>query len=110
MEYQRENWEREWETRLRAVEDLHGDIVRVMAIALANHGTARMATAEGDVQARIIRFRWGAAVLEIVGPGAESQSRISQAQASDASVLAPYLVNFIAQLPPEAEPFAPKPD
>jgi len=102
MQHQSENWEHEWDARLEAAEERYGDALEGVASELAARGVAAIGTPVGVVQARIIWFRRNAAVLEIDGPRAKSQARLSHAQARDASLLARYLMSFVAQLPPEA--------
>jgi len=101
MQHERENWEHDWEARLRTTEERYGDTLEGIASELAAHRVARINTAAGEVRARIVWFRRNAAVLDIDGPRAQSQTRLSHAQARDASLLARYLVNFLAELPPE---------
>ena len=79
----------------------HNSTLESVASELAAHRVAGIGTPAGEVQARIIWFRRNAAVLEIDGPRAKSQTRLSHAQARDVSLLARYLMSFVAQLPPE---------
>jgi hypothetical protein len=88
--------------RVRDVENRHGEVVRRTAEDLMRVGTATLRTSAGDIQARIIRFRKEAVVLEIQYPGGWSQGRSSLSTVGETSVHA--LTNALASTRPEAEP------
>jgi hypothetical protein len=88
--------------RVRDVENRHGEVLRRTAEDLMRVGTATLRTSAGDIQARIIRFRTEAVVLEIQYPGGWSQGRSSLSTVGETSVHA--LTNALASTRPEAEP------
>ena len=90
--------------RVRDVGNRHGEVLRDTAAELMRVGTATLRTSVGDIQARIIRFRKEAVVLEIHYPGGRSQARSSQSTVGDTTVHA--LADALASARPEAEPLA----
>jgi hypothetical protein len=94
---QSEDVDRDWEARLSEIEVLYNSFLRAKAEELIATGVATLQLTTGDMRARIIRFRWGALVLEINRPGGMSRTRLSKPQARDVSVLATYLAIALAQ-------------
>jgi hypothetical protein len=94
---QSEDYERRWEARVAEIEVRYKSFLRTKAEELIAASVATLRLTTGDVQARIIRFRWGALVLEITRPGGMSRNRLSKPQARDVSVLATYLALALAE-------------
>jgi hypothetical protein len=92
-----EDVDRRWEARLSEIEVLYSSFLRTKAEELIAAGVATLQLSRGEMRARIIRFRWGALVLEITRPGGTSRNRLSKPQARDVSVLATYLALALAQ-------------
>jgi hypothetical protein len=92
-----EDVDRRWEARLSEIEVLYSSFLRTTAEELFASDVATLRLTSGDMRARIIRFRWGALVLEITRPGGTSRNRLSKRQARDVSVLATYLALALAQ-------------
>jgi hypothetical protein len=93
---------RRYAARFQDIEKRHGELLRATAGALAARGTATLHTTAGDIQARIVRFREGAVVLEVEHPGGRSQSRSSESTVAEAAVH--QLANAVASIQPDAEP------
>jgi hypothetical protein len=94
---QSEDYERRWEARVSEIEVRYNSFLRTKAWELIAASAATLSLTTGDMRARIIRFRWGALVLEITRPGGISRNRLSKPQARDVSVLATYLALALAQ-------------
>jgi hypothetical protein len=94
---QSEDYERHWEARVSEIEVRYNSFLRTTAGELIAASAATLPLTTGDMRARIIRFRWGALVLEITRPGGISRNRLSKPQARDVSVLATYLALALAQ-------------
>jgi hypothetical protein len=90
--------------RVRDMESRHGELLRRTVEELTRAGTATLRTSAGDIQARMVRFRKDAVVLEVDFPGGWSQSRASLSTVGEASVHA--LTSALAQIRPEAEPLS----
>jgi len=93
---QSEDYERR-EARLSEIEVRYNSFLRTKARELIATSVATLRLTTGDIRARIIRFRWGALVLEITQPGGMSRNRLSKPQARDVSVLATYLALALAK-------------
>jgi hypothetical protein len=98
-----EDDDRRWEARLSEIGARYNSFLRTKAEELVATSVATLRLTTGDVRARIIRFRWGALVLEITRPGGMSRNRLSKRQARDVSVLATYLALALAQDHSEGE-------
>jgi hypothetical protein len=85
-----------WEARLSEIEVLYSSFLRTKTEELIATGVAMLQLSSGDMRARIIRFRWGALVLEITRPGGTSRNRLSKPQARDVSAVATYLALALA--------------
>jgi hypothetical protein len=94
---QSEDYERRWEARLSEIEVRYNSFLRNKAWELIVTRVATLRLTTGDMRARIIRFRWGALVLEITRPDGVSRNRLSKRQARDVSVLVTYLALALAQ-------------
>jgi hypothetical protein len=93
---------RRYMARFRDIEMRHGELLRATADALAANGTATLHTTAGDIDARTVRFRHGAAVLEVNHPNGRSQTRSSESTIAEDAVH--QLANALASLRPDAEP------
>ena len=93
---------RRYMARFHDNETRHGELLRATAGALAAKGTATLHTTEGDIHARIVRFRDRAVVLEVEHPGGRSQSRSSESTVAEEAVH--QLANALASIRPDAEP------
>ena len=93
---------RRYMARFHDIEKRHGKLLRTTAGALAASGTATLHTTAGDIQARIVRFREEAVVLEVEYPSGRSQSRSSEPTVAEAAVH--QLANALASIHPDAEP------
>jgi hypothetical protein len=93
---------RRYMARFHAIEKRHGELLRATAGLLAATGTATLHTTAGDIQARIVRFRDEAVVLEVEYPSGRSQSRSSESTVAEAAVH--QLANALASLQPDADP------
>ena len=88
--------------RLHDVESQHGELLRATAAELTRAGATTLRTTTGDIEARIIRFRKEAVVLEIHYPGGRSQARSTQSTVGEASVHE--LASALASARPDAAP------
>jgi hypothetical protein len=89
---------------IREVERRYGEILRTTADALLSAGTATLRTSSGNIEARIIRFRKDAVVLEIHFPRGRIQCRSSLRSVGDQAVH--QLANALVSTRPNAEPLA----
>ncbi len=91
------------------VQERFSDVLLVKAAELASNGVVTIATTVGSVDARIVRFWRGNAVLEIevlVPSSCQRQAAkilLIGDHVSDACVLGRYLTRFVARLGPDVE-------
>jgi hypothetical protein len=88
--------------RFHDIERRHGELLSATAAELTRAGATTLRTTTGDIQARVIRFREEAVVLEIHYPGGRSQARLTQSTVGEASVHE--LASALASARPDAEP------
>lgn len=92
-------------SRVRDIEERHGDVLRRTAAELVRVGTATLRTSVGDIQARIIPFPREAVVLEIHFPGGgRIQARSTQSFIGEQAIH--QLAHALVSTRPEAEPLA----
>lgn len=90
--------------RVHDVENRHGEVLRRTAAELMSVGTVTLRTSAGTIQARVIRFRKEAVVLEIHFPGGRIQNRSSLSSVGEQAFH--QLANALVSARPEAEPLA----
>jgi hypothetical protein len=101
---QSQEGQRLFEARLAAIEKRYSSLLQAKASELIGTGTTTMVTSAGEVQARILRFRWGADVLEITRPGGEGRSTLQRSHAREPAVLISFLAHALADVSIEGEP------
>lgn len=99
---QGEEAQQRFDARLSDVERRHGDLLRALAAEVTRTGAATVRTTSGDIEARIIRFRRGAVVLEIDFPGGCNRSQSSMETVERSAVR--QLASALASTRPDAEP------
>lgn len=95
---------RDFIARVRDVENRHSEVLRKTAAELMGAGAATLLTSVGNIEARVIRFRKEAVVLEIHFPGGRIQSRSSPSFVGEQAFH--QLANALVSTRPEAEPLA----
>jgi hypothetical protein len=90
--------------RTRDVEHRNDELLRTTPAALMSTGTATLRTSSGNIEARIIRFRKDAVVLEIHFPRGRIQCRSTLDSVGNQAFH--QLANALASTRRNAEPFA----
>jgi hypothetical protein len=88
--------------RMQAVETRHHKRLLATGAELSRLGAVSLRTTAGDIHSRVIRFRNGGVVLEMVYLGGWSQSRSTESTVAEACVHG--LAYALAQMGPNAEP------